>query len=74
MRRTIVELVFLGLGLGVAVGIASLATWAVPGTGRAVWTVAWVAMALDVLLRVGPLRRAWRLDQASKQPVAHGDG
>jgi hypothetical protein len=74
MRRTIVELIFLGIGLGVAAGIAALASWAVPGIGRTIWMIAYVVMAIDVLLQIMPIRRAWRRDQAAKQPVTHGDG
>ncbi|MDF0488958.1 hypothetical protein PX554_12515 [Sphingomonas sp. H39-1-10] len=74
MRRTLVELMFLALGLGVAVGIASLAVWAVPGTGRAVWTVAYGVMVIDVLLQLRPIRRAWLLDRATTQAGARADG
>ncbi|CAN5339329.1 hypothetical protein BH10PSE15_BH10PSE15_14580 [soil metagenome] len=72
MRRTIVELLFLALGLGVAALIASLSVWAVPGTGRTVWTVAYVAMVLEAVLQIGPIRRAWRRDHA--QPAVPSDG
>ena len=73
MRRTIVELIFLGLGLGVAAGIASLAAWAVPGIGRTIWMIAYVVMVIDVLLQIMPIRRAWLQDRAARQPVPHGD-
>jgi len=69
VRRTLVELMFLALGLGVAMTIASVAVWAVPGTGRAVWGVTYVVMIFDVLLQVRPIRRAWRLDHANRQAV-----
>ena len=74
MRRTLVELMFLALGLGVAVGIASLAVWAVPGTGRDVWTVTYGVMVIDVLLQIRPIRRAWLADRAHTQALAHADG
>jgi len=69
VRRTLVELMFLALGLGVAAGIASLAVWAVPGTGRAVWAVTYGVMVIDVLLQIRPIRRAWLLDHARAQTV-----
>jgi len=74
MRRTIVELIFLAIGLGVAAVIASLAAWAVPGIGRTIWMIAYVVMAIDVLLRIMPIRRAWLRDRAARHGVPHGDG
>ena len=73
MRRTIVELLFLGLGLGVAVLIASAATWAVGGISRTVWTIAFAAMGIEVLLQIGPIRRAWRTDRAARAQTIHND-
>ena len=60
---------FLALGLGVAATIASVAVWAVPGTGRAVWSVTYVVMIFDVLLQIRPIRRAWQRDHANRQTV-----
>jgi hypothetical protein len=74
VRRTIVELLFLAIGLSVAVLIACAATWAVGGISRTVWPIAFVAMAVEVLLQIGPVRRAWRADRAARAQTIHNDG
>ena len=74
MRRTIVELLFLAIGLSVAVLIACAATWAVGGISRTVWPIAFAAMAIEVLLQIGPIRRAWRMDRAARAQTIHNDG
>jgi type IV secretory pathway TrbD component len=62
--RVLVEVVHIVAGLAAAVLIASAAAWSYPLARSDIWLVAFVAMALVVLMGLGPLRRAFAIDRA----------
>lgn len=71
--RILVEVIFLLAGLASALGIASLASWAYPLGKDDIWLVAWGAMAVILLMAIGPLRRAYAEDR-SKLKGGRKDG
>ena len=66
MKRTIIELLYLALGLVGAVAIAWLAAWGVPNVADTIWLVAYGAMVVVVFMAIRPLRLAWRADRQGR--------
>lgn len=62
--RVLIEVVHIAIGLVAAVIIASLCAWSYPRATHDIWLVAYVAMALIILMGVGPVRRAYAADRA----------
>ena len=74
MKRTLYELLHIAAGIiGTAV-IASVAAWGVPISTRAIWDVAYVAMAVVAFMGIRPLRLAWRADREAGTGRQHADG
>lgn len=71
-RRTIIEAVYLVAGLLVTLIVFRLGAWAYPFGRAVVAQVGWGTMVVVLMMGIGPLRDAWRADQADR-PVA-GDG
>jgi membrane protein implicated in regulation of membrane protease activity len=61
-RRTLVELLHLLFGILATVVLASLASWSVPNARDSIALVAWVVVAVVVVMGIQPLRRAWVRD------------
>lgn len=74
--RVLIEVVHIVIGLIAAVLIAWAAAWSYPRATQDIWLVTFVAMALVVLMGIGPIRRAYAIDRAklSRQPkdIANG--
>jgi hypothetical protein len=64
MRRTLVELFFLALGLLAGFALSWACAWSYPLGADIIWTCGGLAMLATMLMGVGPLRRAWRADRA----------
>ncbi|BCA64249.1 hypothetical protein HMP09_3483 [Sphingomonas sp. HMP9] len=62
MTKTTIEILHILVGLGVAVAITWAAAWSYPLGQDVIWTCGAAAMVATVLMGVGPLRRARRLD------------
>ena len=62
--RVLIEVLHIMVGLGAALLIAALASWAYPIAKYDIWLVTYVAMAAVVAMGVGPLRRAYAADKA----------
>ncbi len=63
MRRTIIELLHVLLGVAGTVAIAWLCAWAVPLVSDYIWLVSCVVLAIVIYMGVRPLRLAWRADR-----------
>ena len=61
--RVAVELFYLALGLIAAVALSAAAAWAYPPAFTVIWWCGAGAAAATLLMGVGPLRRAWRIDR-----------
>ncbi len=72
--RVLIEILHLVSGLAAAALIAALAAWSYPLAKADIWLVAMVAMVAVAAMGVGPLKRAWRADQAERQAVRAGGG
>ena len=74
--RVLIEVVHIVIGLIAAVLIAAAAAWSYPRATQDIWLVTWVAMALVVLMGIGPIRRAYAIDRAKldrkSKDVANG--
>ena len=68
MRRTIIELMHILLGVAGTLAIATLCAWAVPQVGEIIWLVSLGVVAIVVFMGVRPLRLAWRADHAAAAP------
>ena len=62
--RVLIEVVHIVIGLVAAVLIAWAAAWSYPRATQDIWLVTFVAMALVVLMGIGPIRRAYAIDRA----------
>ena len=62
MTKTTIEILHILAGLGVAVAITWAAAWSYPLGQDVIWACGAAAMVATVLMGVGPLRRARRLD------------
>ena len=62
--RVLIEVVHIVIGLIAATLIAAAAAWSYPRATQDIWLVTWVAMALVVLMGIGPIRRAYAADRA----------
>lgn len=62
--RVLIEVVHIVIGLVAAVLIAAAAAWSYPRATQDIWLVTYVAMALVVLMGIGPIRRAYAIDCA----------
>ena len=74
--RVLIEVVHIVIGLIAAVLIAAAAAWSYPRATQDIWLVTWVAMALVVLMGIGPIRRAYTIDRAKLRgaPEDNGNG
>lgn len=74
--RVLIEVVHIVIGLIAAVLIAAAAAWSYPRATQDIWLVTWVAMALVVLMGIGPIRRAYAIDRAKlrRAPEDNGNG
>jgi hypothetical protein len=62
VRRTLIELLHLLVGLAVAAALAEGVAWSYPLGAEVAWWCGVGAMLATVLMSVGPLRRAWAAD------------
>jgi hypothetical protein len=62
--RVLIEVVHIAIGLIAATLIAAAAAWSYPRATGDIWLVTFVAMALVVLMGIGPIRRAYAVDRA----------
>ncbi|MDQ2892930.1 MAG: hypothetical protein M3R64_07570 [Pseudomonadota bacterium] len=61
--RVAIELLYIALGVVIAIALTAAAAWSYP-LGRAViWYCGAGAAAATMLMGIGPLRRAWRIDR-----------
>jgi hypothetical protein len=73
--RLLIEIVSIVAGLIAAAVIASYSAWAYPRGAADIWLVAYVCMALTVLLGIGSVRRAFRRDRETlRRNGTAGDG
>jgi peptidoglycan/LPS O-acetylase OafA/YrhL len=70
MKKTTIEILHILAGLAVAVAITWAAAWSYPLGQDVIWTCGAAAMVATVLMGVGPLRRARRLDQTTRRSEA----
>ena len=70
MKKTIIEILHILAGLAVAVAITWAAAWSYPLGQDVIWACGAAAMVATVLMGVGPLRRARRLDQTTRRSEA----
>ena len=61
--RLAVELFYIGLGLVVAVAVTSAAAWAYPPAYEVIFYCGAGAAAASILMGIGPLRLASRIDR-----------
>ena len=66
-RRTIIEAAYLVAGLLVTLVVFRLGAWAYPFGRSVVTQVGWATMVVVLVMGIGPLRDAWRADQAAKE-------
>ncbi|MDE0878562.1 MAG: hypothetical protein OSB00_07835 [Sphingomonas bacterium] len=62
--RLAVELFYILLGLAVTVALTAAAAWSYPMGRQVIWWCGAGAAAATLLMGVGPLMRAWRIDRA----------
>ncbi len=62
-RHTLIELFFVATGLAATVAIVAVAAWAYPLARREIELSGWVIAGILLLMGVGPVRRAWRIDR-----------
>lgn len=62
--RVLIEVVHIAIGLIAATLIAWASAWSYPRATGDIWLVTFVAMALVVLMGIGPIRRAYAIDRA----------
>jgi cytochrome bd-type quinol oxidase subunit 2 len=74
VKRTLYELLHIVAGVVGTALIASVAAWGVPVATRAIWDVAYVAMAIVLFMGIRPLRLAWRVDREEKNGRPRTDG
>ena len=71
--RVLIEVLHIAVGLAAAVLIASLAAWSYPRATHDIWLVTYAAMALVVLMGIGPIRTAYEADRAKlRRPRTDG--
>ena len=70
MTKTTIEILHILAGLVVAVAITWAAAWSYPLGQDVIWSCGTAAMVATVLMGVGPLRRARRLDQSTRRSEA----
>ena len=68
MRRTIIELMHILLGVAATLAIAWLCVWAVPQIGEIIWLVSFGVLAIVIFMGLQPLRLAWNADRAGAAP------
>ena len=61
--RVLIEVAHIAIGLVAAALIAWAAAWSYPRATNDIWLVTFVAMALVVLMGIGPIRRAYAVDR-----------
>ena len=66
MTRTLIEILHILVGLGVAVAITWAAAWSYPLGWDVIWWCGMAAMVATILMGIGPLRRAWVQDKAEQ--------
>jgi hypothetical protein len=71
--RLLIEITSIVAGLIAAVVIASLSAWAYPRGASDIWLVAYVCMALTVLLGAGSVRRAFLKDRETLRGKGHAN-
>ena len=62
--RVLIEVVHIAIGLIAESAIAWSEAWSYPSATQDIWLVTFVAMALVVLMGIGPIRRAYAIDRA----------
>jgi hypothetical protein len=62
--RVAIELFYLLLGLAVTYALTAGAAWSYPLGREVIWYCGAGAAAASMLMAIGPLRRAWRVDRA----------
>jgi hypothetical protein len=71
LSGTTVEILHILVGLAAAVGITWAAAWSYPLGHEVIWWCGAAAMVATVVMGIGPLRRARRLD---RRAAGDGDG
>ena len=70
MKQTTIEILHILAGLVVAIAITWAAAWSYPLGQDVIWACGAAAMVATVLMGVGPLRRAHRLDGTTRRSEA----
>ncbi len=70
LSGTTIEILHILAGLVAAVAITWAAAWSYPLGQDVIWSCGAAAMVATVLMGVGPLRRARRLDQTTRRSEA----
>ncbi len=70
LSGTTIEILHILAGLMAAVAITWAAAWSYPLGQDVIWACGAAAMVATVLMGVGPLRRARRLDQTTRRSEA----
>ena len=70
LSGTTIEILHIVVGLLAAVAITWAAAWSYPLGQDVIWACGAAAMVATVLMGVGPLRRARRLDQTTRRSEA----
>lgn len=63
MRRTLIELLHIALGVAGVIVFATAAAWGVPGASSDIRLVAGAAVVIVMLMGLRPLRMAWAADR-----------
>jgi hypothetical protein len=66
--RVLIEIAHILIGILAAALIAAAAAWSYPRATQDIWLVTFVAMALVVLMGIGPIRRAYAPEPAHPNP------
>ena len=70
MKKTTIKILHILAGLVVAIAITWAAAWSYPLGQDVIWSCGAAAMVATMLMGVGPLRRARRLDQTTRRSEA----
>ncbi len=62
--RVAIELLYIALGVAIAIALSAAAAWSYPLGRVVIWYCGAGAAAATMLMGIGPLRRAWRIDRA----------
>ena len=66
MRRTLIEVFHIAVGVFATAFLAAGAVWALPHAADTIWAVAYGVMVVVVAMGIRPLRDAWRGDHGGR--------